>query len=289
MGAAPEYELIVGQTVRPVRVSSSIRFPQALCALVFLVGLLSGCAPDPVYRLRAHDPDSTGFWQQGRQVLTRTADSLQVAAAYARTTNEGHKFRLAFVNRSSVPYTVDPTEVYAVVTKALSDERYAHPVENEQGTTYEFRRDTLSVADTLRARDPERVLLQIDRERARAEADAEKDAAASAFFLTLDAVSEIASGPQSPDERTADAAEDTEAQLRRAEEQDENRRAQSRLSQRRARWAQSALRRTTLMPGMRTTGFVYVPVDPNAARLVLHVDLGARTVTVPFRQRRYEP
>lgn len=30
-------------------------------------------------------------------------------------------------------------------------------------------------------------------------------------------------------------------------------------------------------------------VDPDAARLVLHVDLGVRTVPVPFRQRRYEP
>jgi hypothetical protein len=40
---------------------------------------------------------------------------------------------------------------------------------------------------------------------------------------------------------------------------------------------------------MRTTGFVVVPVDPKAARLVLHVDLGSQVVTVPFRQRRYEP
>lgn len=44
-----------------------------------------------------------------------------------------------------------------------------------------------------------------------------------------------------------------------------------------------------LAPGMRTTGFVVLPVDPDAATLVLHVNLGLETVTVPFRQRRYEP
>jgi hypothetical protein len=32
-----------------------------------------------------------------------------------------------------------------------------------------------------------------------------------------------------------------------------------------------------------------VPVDPDAARLVLHVGLGARVVTVPFEQVRYDP
>jgi hypothetical protein len=40
---------------------------------------------------------------------------------------------------------------------------------------------------------------------------------------------------------------------------------------------------------MRTAGFVVVPVDPKATRLVLHVDLGARVVTVPFDQVRYDP
>ena len=102
-------------------------------------------------------------------------------------------------------------------------------------------------------------------------------------------MSEIAAGAQTPEERTADATEDTEYQLERAEERAENRRTQARLSQRRARWAQSALRRTTLIPGMRTSGFVVVPVDPLAYTVVLHVELGSQTVTVPFRQTRYEP
>ena len=276
-----------------MRSSSSTYSVQAICALILLGGLLVGCAPDPVYRLRAHPPDSTGFWQQGRQVVTRTVDSVQVAVAYARTTDEGHKFRLAFVNRSAAPFTVDPANVYVVVTRKLSGENRVHVVKDEGGhgeaPTYDVYPDTLSTADTLIARNPEQVLLQIDKEQARAEAETENDDAANAFFLTLDAVSEIASGPPSPDERTADAAEDAEAQLRRAEERAENRRAQAGLSQRRARWAQSALRRTTLVSEMRTSGFVYVPVDPDAARLVLHVNLGPHVATVPFQQKRYEP
>jgi len=47
--------------------------------------------------------------------------------------------------------------------------------------------------------------------------------------LSLRAVSEIAAGPQSSDERAA-GAEDTEAQLRRVADRVENRRPQMRLS-----------------------------------------------------------
>jgi hypothetical protein len=266
-----------------------VRHGTALFGRLLLVALLSGCTPDPVYRLDARAPDSSSIWQQGRQVVTHTVDSLQVAVAYARTTDAGHKFRLAYVNRSSSRITVDPLDVYAVVTETLTEKKRVQITRYDDEGSYVYRRDTLATADTLYARNPERRLLAIDKEQSQQEASAKTDAAANAIFLTLDAVSEIAAGPQTPDERTADATEDTEYQLERAEERAENRRTQARLSQRRARWAQSALRRTTLVPGMRTSGFVVVPVDPLAYTVVLHVNLGSQTVTVPFRQTRYEP
>lgn len=268
----------------------SIRGVALLCGLVVFGGLLSGCAPDPVYRLDARAPDSSSIWQQGRQVVTHTVDSLQVAVAYARTTNAGHKFRLAYVNRSSSRITVDPIDVYAVVTETLTEKQRVEITRyDEDVPNYTYRRDTLSTADTLYARNPEQELLEIDKDQSQKEASAETDAAANAIFLTLDAVSEIAAGPQTPEERTADATEDTEYQLERAEERADRRRAQARLSQRRALWAQSALRRTTLVPGMRTSGFVVVPVDPLAYTVVLNVELGSETVAVPFRQTRYKP
>ncbi|HKL88596.1 MAG TPA: hypothetical protein VJ884_06290 [Salinibacter sp.] len=261
-----------------------------LGGLGLLAGLLVGCAPDPVYRLDARAPDSSSIWQRGRQVVTHTVDSVQVAVAYARTTDPGHKFRIAFVNRSSSSVTVDPLGIYAVVTEKLSTkERVKISRYDEEVPNYVYRRDTLSTADTMDARNPERRLLEIDKERARAEAEAANDRATNALFLTLDAVSEIAAGPQTPEERTADATADTQYRLERAEERAENRRTQARLSQRRAQWAQSALRRTTLVPGMRTSGFVIVPMDPRAYTLVLHVEHESGVVTVPFRQTRYKP
>jgi hypothetical protein len=244
------------------------RFLAPLCAALLLGSLLAGCSADPVYRLSADAPDSTGFRDRGRHVVTRTADSVQVAVAYARTTNEGHKFRLAFVNRSSTVFTADPARVRAVVTRRLSKKRRVLVAENngdrgDSPSEYEFRRDTVAPADTLSARDPEQMLLYIDKEQSRAAASARRDAAASAIFLTLDAVSAVASPPRTPEEEAG------------------HRRTQSRLSRRRARWAQSALRRTSLAPGMRTTGFVVVPVDPDAVTLVLHMNLDSETVPVP--------
>jgi hypothetical protein len=267
----------------------SVLAPVLTVCVLFAVGL-TGCSPDPVYRLRAQAPDSTSFWDQGKQVVTHTVDSLQVAVSYARTTNEGHKFRLAFVNRSSHPITVDPLGVYAVVTEKLSEEERVQISRYDDGSTdYVMRRDTLSTADTLYARNPERMLLKIDKERSRVEADAEEAAGLDALSATLDAVSEIADPPQTPQERTADAAEDAEEDREQAERRARRQRRRASLGRRRARWAQSALRRTTLAPGMRTSGFVIVPVDPRAYTLVVHVDGGPDTVTVPFRQMRHEP
>jgi hypothetical protein len=53
--------------------------------------------------------------------VTHPVDSLQVVVSYANTTNDGHKFQLAFINRLSAPVTVDPLGVYAVITEKLSD------------------------------------------------------------------------------------------------------------------------------------------------------------------------
>lgn len=274
--------------------SGMSRPSSSLLSLVLLAGLLLGCtSAQPVYRLDARSADTSSVWVQGRQVISRTADSLQVAVAYDRTTDDGHKFRLAVANRAGSARTIDPTDVYAVVTRRVTEERHVYPAPDETGDDgtpgYEFRRDTLAVADTLWALDPEQVLLRIDRAQARAEAEAANDATTSALIATLDAVSTIAAGPQAPEERTADASEDIEYQLNRSEEQAENRRTLSRLGQRRMQWAETTLRRTTLLAGQRTAGVVYVPVDPRATRLVLHVDLGNRVVAVPFRQTRYEP
>lgn len=261
----------------------------AACAL-FAIGVLTGCTPDPVYRLHAQAPDSTSFWDRGKKVVTHTVDSLQVAVSYARTTNEGHKFRLAFVNRSSNPVTVDPLGIYAVVTEKLSEEERVQISRYADGRTDSvMRRDTLSTADTLYARNPERMLLKIDKERSRVEADAEEAAGLNALSATLDAVSAIADPPQTPEERTADAAEDAEDDREQAERRARLRRRNAGLGRRRTRWAQSALRRTTLAPSMRTSGFVIVPVDPRAYTLVLNVEGRSEVLTVPFRQTRHEP
>lgn len=160
---------------------------------------------------------------------------------------------------------------------------------DDETTDYASRRDTLSTADTLHACNPEQVLLEIGKERSREEAEAEETAGLYALSATLDAVGEVADPPQTPEERAADAAEDVEDERERAEDRARRQRRQSRLGQSRAQWAQSALRRTTLAPGGRQSGFVVVPVDPHAYTLVLNVDGDSGVVTVPFRQTRHEP
>ncbi len=272
-----------------MRIHSVLAPVLTACALL-VVGFVTGCTPDPVYRLRAQAPDSTSFWDQGEKVVTHTVDSLQVAVSYARTTDEGHKFRLAFVNRSSDPVTVDPLGIYGVVTEKLSEEERVQVSRYDDGKSdYVVRRDTLPTADTLYARNPEQVLLEIDKEQSREEAEAEEAAGLNALSATLDAVSGIADPPQTSEERAADAAEDAEEEQEQAERRARRQRRRASLQRRRTRWAQSALRRTTLSPGMRQSGFVVVPVDPDAYTLVLNIEGRSDVVTVPFRQTRHTP
>ena len=118
-----------------------------------------------------------------------------------------------------------------MVTETLTENRRVEITRYAaDAPSYAYRRDTMATADTLYARNPERRLLAIDREQSQQEASAEADAAANAIFLTLDAVSEIAAGPQTPEERKADATEDTAAQLGRAEKRADTRRTPSRLA-----------------------------------------------------------
>ena len=253
---------------------------EALVGLALVVSVLLACASaEPVFRLDATAADSSAAWVQGRQVVTRTADGLRTFIAYDHSTDHSHVFHLGVENRSDTTVLVDPARVDASLEVELPE---------FEGIDMEGPR----TRDTVAARDPETKLLALDRARSREVADEMNDRLLNGLVLTLDAAGDAAdafSGGRTDEERAADAAEDAERAVRRAEDRAAYRRQMANLEDSRVHWSERVLRKTTLPPGAYTAGWVYVPIRENAETVTLHVHVGSHHVAVPYRQQRFEP
>lgn len=253
---------------------------EAVAALLLVAGVLMACASaEPVFRLDATSADSSAAWVQGRQVIPHTADGLRTFIAYDHSIGHSHVFHLGVENRSDTPVLVDPARVYA-------------SLEMEIPGFEDIDMEGPRARDTVAARDPEAKLLALDKARSREVADEMNDRLMNGLVLTLDAAGDVAdsfSGGRTDEERAADAAEDAEWAVRRAEDRAAYRRRMQDVSESRVHWSERVLRKTTLPPGAYTAGWVYVPIHENVETLTLHVRIGPHHAAVPYRQQRYEP
>ena len=248
-------------------------------ALLLLI-VLTGCTPDPVYRLSSTIPDSSSQWIQGRQVVTRTQDSLRATVAYVRTTNDGHLFDVRLANLSDTSLLIDPSDFYAVTTQVIPRPDTVRTIPDS------------FIPNRASARDPEEMLLAIDLRASEVEANARTSRglyALEGLTSVADDVADIAGEPDTEQEETREAVESIEREQRRENDVREYRSRMTQLERRRFEWAQRTLRRTSPPPGMGVSGRVYVPVDPNARFVLVHVGRDGRYVVFPYRQKKYEP
>jgi hypothetical protein len=133
---------------------------------------------------------------------------------------------------------------------------------------------------------PEKVPLDLDVAHARQVADHANQQGLAGAFLLLD-MAAIAAAATSRDTRTtgmtlahtartAGAIVDIETDGQRASAVYQNQRAQ---------WENAALRKTTLMPGNRMAGMVYLARDMTANHLRLQMRIGNEVMVFPFRQK----
>jgi hypothetical protein len=253
---------------------------EAVAALLLVAGVLMACASaEPVFRLNATAADSSAAWVQGRQVVARTVGGLRTLIAYDHSTDHSHVFHLGVENRADTTVLIDPSRTYAALQRMPP---------GFEGMDLKAP----MTADTVSVRDPEAKLLALDMARSREAADEMNDRLVNGLVLTLDAAGDVAdsfAGGRTDEERTADAAEDAEWALRRAEDRAAYRRQLEDLAESRFHWSERVLRKTTLPPGAYTAGWVYVPIREDAQTVTLHVQVGSHTVTVPYRQQRFEP
>lgn len=257
--------------------STRPRFRLFALGAVVLVIFLTGCTPDPVYRLSSTIPDSSSQWIQGRQVVTRTYDDLRATVAYVRTTDDGHLFDVRLANLSDSTLIIDPADFYAVTSEAIP-----------RPDTSRMMPDGF-LTHRKEARDPEEVLLAIDLTASELEADARTSRGLYALESLTAAAADAADGSDTEQERTREAAERIEREQQRENDLRGYRSQMTRLERRRFEWARRTLRRTSLPPGMGVSGKVYVPVDPDARFVLVHVGQDDRYVVFPYRQKKYEP
>lgn len=243
--------------------------------LVVAVLLLStGCVPDPVYRLSSTVPDSTADWIQGRKFVTRSSDSLRMTVAYVRTTDQGHKFDVHIENRSDATVMAEPSRIFA-------DVYYMVPSPDTIAPAEDF------VMERIWAQDPEQMLLEIDRRTEKVEAEERTSQGLYALGAVTSAAADVADGADTEEEDQTEAIERLERSERRARDRNRNLRRMSTLERRRFRWSETTLRRTTLPPRTGVSGYVYLPVVPNARFLLVHVGPPEERIPFPYRQKRY--
>jgi len=229
--------------------------------LIFALTCGIGCmAPPPVVSLH---PISPGLlWVSGRAFMSVEHRDVRVAAAFEHQQRGNLGVRVEIQNLTAAPIEIKPQDV---LFQRCDDE------------------SLLSCSVLTTVRDPEEMLAQLDAEQSRATAAGVNASVGLTPILLLSAVGDVAT--------VAAGRTDGGAGLQTsaiANQMDNNtakaRQEAASIEGQRNLWANEALRRHTLLPGTATSGFVYIPIDPNAkiVDLVLRVD--GRRFHFPFKQ-----
>lgn len=236
------------------------RLPRPAWLFVFIS--LVGCAtPGPVVRLHPRGDDVA--WVAGRGVLAREQVGIRVAAAFDHQDGDRLGLRLEVQNDTEEAFVVSPRDVTFMTCP---------------------RQEHTSCGYSYPVVDPEGMLLVLDAQRSRERAAAANEQAAYAPLLMLSLAADVASLGSKQGRRRAGlhtASIGTQMQVSAAQRQT----ALLSIADQREVWSNTAFRRSTVTPGGGATGLIYLPIDPKARYLWLHVRAGGQVFPFGFEQR----
>jgi hypothetical protein len=241
-------------------------------SLAFLMAAaLGGCVTaQPVLRLTPQGGDPV--WVGGTAVVSKTGETVRVAAAFARDYDGRIGFRVEVENRSAQPIVID-SNVFSFSTCKRTD-----PSQPE------------ACAPDQVAINPEKVLLDMDIARSREQAQNTNDATFHSVLFLLDATASIATLPSGKPRDGAQAAvlAGQEGQMVDAAEARESRQV-SAYELERANWTTEAFRKTTIFPGKAAAGLVFTERDVHAHTVWLLIRTEKEVFRFPFDQVVYVP
>jgi len=237
----------------------------------FLVAALlwttaTGCfTPEPVLRMTPLSDNL--LWVNGLAAVVEEGKLARAGVAFVRPEQDLVGFHVEIENTSMAPILVDPSRFY-----------YAACTSAEAGNTRKCQRSRWAV-------DPEKVLLDLDIAHSRQVASqANKEALASAFILLDMAAATAGTTHKKPALTGAAIAHSVQMSDTISGIEAESDQHAVAYEAQRGRWENVALRKTTLLPGNRMSGMVYVPRAREADEVRLHLRLGSEVMVFPFKQ-----
>lgn len=242
---------------------------KAFLFLTLMTALLGGCVmPAPVLRLMPKDRDRV--WVGGTAVVSKTGVNLRVATAFARDYDDRLGFRVEVENRSAQPLVID-SRVFSFSTCAR--------VERHQPEVCEPARLAIN---------PEKVLLDMDIERAREHANNTNDETFHSVMFLLEATASLAGAASGKHHAAAEGA-NMAAHSGQALSEVEARESRqvSAYELERSNWTTAAFRKTTIFPGKAAAGLVFTERNVKARTVWLLVHIGDEIFSFAFDQVAY--
>lgn len=230
----------------------------------------AGCMmPAPVLRLTPQSKDVV--WIGGTAVSSQQGRTARAAVAFVREQDNLLSFRVEIESLVDKPILVDPARFYY-----LTCARNGQPPARVCGNSH-F------------AVNPEQALLDLDVAHSRQIASAANDEAFFGAMLLLQATAGVASAATGHGHAAAGVAIDaagTAAALHSAEHA--NHRQISAYELERSNWATAALRKTTLFPGDRVAGLVFIEKNPSVSEVWLQIRAGDDVLPFGFDETAHQ-
>ena len=241
-----------------------------VAGLLAVTSVLSGCfAPEPVIRMTPLSGNS--FWVKGTQVSAVQGKSARAAVAFLRDYDSQVSFRVEVENDSPEPVVVDPANFY--YTRCVSPEA---PNPSNCGTSHWVV-------------NPEQVLLDLDAKRSRESANNNNETLFFMPFVLLDTVAAVGGAATGNHRLASHALADagnTAAIMDGIDAKDRNQ--ADTYESKRSMWETGAFRKTTIFPGQRAAGMVFIPHDLSSNSVKLQVRVGKEVLAFSFRQTVYQ-
>lgn len=231
-----------------------------LSLIIFVSLFISSCyvAPHEVYLMRLVPPNQeNSLWLNGKELKKLSTENAELIVNYETCRNGYLIFNLSIANRSDKIMLISPTDYFILY------------------------RNRLKEAYRENAKDPEKMILNMDKRIERLNAENASENRTELLFSLFDIVGDFQK--QTPEERE----KRNESQRERVESHentiDHNNNSIRSLSEYRDSISRVALRKTTLMPGQMMSGNLYFASGYNIRNLTLYLPVDQDTLLVNFK------
>lgn len=226
--------------------------------LLMIIVLLSGCyvPASSVYSFKSKHDNS--IWVNGKQLIKLADLDVEVIVNYDRTKHGVAIFDVAIANNSEDIVLVDPVEFYCIINNKLNEKI------------------------TVKANNPEKVLLNIDKSIEKTYAKNRADGQTELMFSMFDIIEEIHYLKQSDEGKDKRWKERKERRESSSEIELRQMTTIEKLNRDRDTIEHQALRKTTMFPGQKIGGKVYFKVRNNLNKLVIHFPIDGRDLVLEY-------